>query len=176
MIEARTIRAQVQARSTVLTTVGVAAALALAMGCGGADSTVLGDGSTTELSPGAVPGAPEGVVFTPFAEYRDQARVEVGGELVYRVEWDLFFESEEQLRQHYLSEVARISERSARGVADKSVVMTDENGAFYQYERGPAALEISYCIDASDFANLAQIEADMAEATHAWERAANVRF
>lgn len=37
-------------------------------------------------------------------------------------------------------------------------------------------MQISYCIKASHFANLSQIESDLAQATHDWERAANVRF
>ncbi len=154
-----------------------AAALIVASGCGGADSTVLGDGlgasPVTDLAPGAVPGAPDGFVFTPFEAYRERAEVEMGGKRVYRVEWDLFFETEEQLLEHYLSEVALISQRAGQ---DKSVAMTDENDDFLQYERGPEALEITYCIKASQFANLSQLEDDLAEAAHAWERAANVRF
>lgn len=148
--------------------IAACAALACVVGCGEADTTTLGD--PTESSPGA-----DEPVFIAFEEYRDRAEIEMDGRRLYRVEWDLFFETEQQLFDYYLSQVSYVLDVH-HGVREKAVAITDGNFNILSFERGPEALELSYCISASDFSNVAQVEADMAEATSAWERVANIRF
>jgi len=147
------------------------AALAFAVGCSGADSTALGE--LVESSPTA--DARDEPALIAFEEYRDRAEIEMDGRRLYRVEWDLYFETEQQLYEYYVAE-ANYQLELHHGVREKAVAIADANFNVLSYQRGPDVLDVSYCIKASDFSNVAEVEADMAQATSDWERVVNIRF
>jgi hypothetical protein len=102
-----------------------------------------------------------------WAEYRDQARAAAGAGDVYRVEWDLVFDSERALRAHY--------EREVLGLSLKLGLFVQESTGYEATFPRERARDITYCVSRG-FADPPRVVADMAAGTSAWEAAADVHF
>lgn len=104
--------------------------------------------------------------FAPsWEEYR--ARAEVPGESYFIAEWDLTFETEEELRAHY--------DREFGGDQSKLAVFQRLSNGFEPTYPGYEALDITYCVS-NTFTNKSTVVADMATATRDWENVMNVKF
>lgn len=101
-------------------------------------------------------------------EYRDAARAAARGGDYFIAEWDLYFQTEEELRAHY-EEVSFAVERSLLIVTRR--ISTGYEPVF----TNSAATDLVYCVSNS-FTNKNVVVADVALATRSWEDVANVRF
>jgi hypothetical protein len=88
-----------------------------------------------------------------FEEYRDRARRDVNGKTEYVVEFDLYFTSEEALREYY-------DERVAFERGKSTAIIDADTGERLQFSSS-AALNIRYCVSNSFGAKQAQVISDM---------------
>lgn len=107
----------------------------------------------------------EGAYAPSWDEYRAQA--EVPGQTYFIAEWDLTFETEDELRAHY--------EREFGGAQSKLAVFQRLSTGFEPTYPGYEALDISYCVS-NTFTNKSAVVADMATATRDWQNVMNVKF
>jgi serralysin len=136
----------------------LAAALALILGaCAGADESV---------APATVVEVEEEESFNiSWEEYLADAVV--AGDGYFIAEWDLMFETEEELRAHY--------EREFGGDRSKLATFQRVSNGFEPTYVGYDALDITYCVS-NTFANKSTVVADMAAGTRAWQNVMNVKF
>jgi hypothetical protein len=106
----------------------------------------------------------------PFEQYRDRALRVIDGERFYQVEFDLFFDSEDDLYQYYVQRVEQ--------ELDKSTALVDmSTGKRATWVRNGNALNIRYCVSSNDFGeDHAAVVADVSEAMHDWEDVANLHY
>jgi hypothetical protein len=100
-------------------------------------------------------------------QYRDAAAVKLDGRDYYRVEWDLFFESEAALRKHYDQQTTQPREKLG--------VFRHTTTGFEPTFPMTEALDLKYCISNS-FSNKTTVSTDAAGAMSDWEKVINVRF
>lgn len=98
--------------------------------------------------------------------YREAAVVPDGSG-GYIAEWDLFFASEKELREHY--------EREFGAGGSKLAVFKRNSTGFEPTFSITGGLDIKYCVSNS-FSNKSTVVSDVANAFQGWERVMNVRF
>jgi len=101
-------------------------------------------------------------------EYRDAAAIELGGEIKYRVEWDLVVTLDE-LRVHYEAHRAARTgvenKGTVRNVSGNDVLLSDA-----------LARDINYCVSTGFGTNYARAVQEVQAAVRYWSSQANVRF